>query len=104
MTKHEIIERMARERMVEELVFKIRVEEEQDKKDLCEDIYVNLLEKDEEKIQHLWKTKAMKYFLVRMIGNMIYSKTSPYYTKYKKFRQLSEEISSDIKDRYEDRT
>lgn len=99
-TKAEIIQKIADDRMVEKLVNKIRKDDITDKQDLIQDIYLMLMEYDESKLQEIWNKKQMNFFLVKVVGNNIFSKTSPYYRKYKKFRDLTEEITQEIKDRY----
>ena len=84
MTKREIVERLADERVIENLAGTVcRGEDINDLNDLIQDLYENLLGKDEEKIVRLYEDGEMEYFVYRMITNQVYSKTSPYYKKYK---------------------
>lgn len=52
--------------------------------DLEQDIYVELLEKDDDVIETLYNKNQLNYYLTRMVINNINSKTSRYFYKYKK--------------------
>lgn len=53
-------------------------------KDLSQEIYLDLLSKDEEKIVNLYETNQLRFFIVRMIMNNLFSKNSPYYQVFRK--------------------
>ena len=55
-----------------------------DLQDLEQDIYLELLTKDEETIENLFYSGQLNYYLTRMVINNINSKTSRYYYRYKK--------------------
>lgn len=61
--------------------------------DLEQEVYLILLERD-----YLSKLKddEVKYFLVAVLKHQFYSKTSPFYFKYKRYNELA----SDLKDEY----
>lgn len=82
-TKDEVIEELSRNKVVEEIILNVAGEMGFDEKDLAQDIYLDLLNKDEEKLIHM-SDKELKYFLARIVVNNICSKTSPFYYKYKK--------------------
>ena len=82
-TKAEIIENLAKQQVVEDIILNIVGEIGADEQDLIQDIYLDLLNKDEEKITSM-NDKELRYFIARMAVNNIASKTSPYYYKYKK--------------------
>ena len=84
MNKQEIIQEISKQKVVEEIVYNIGSKGDEDLKDLAQDIYINLLEKEDSLIENLYNTNQLKYFIIRMVVNNIYSKNSPYYTKYKK--------------------
>lgn len=65
--------------------------------DLIQDIYISLLGCDDSIIQALEDSGDYKHYIRRMISNNIFSKTSPYYYKYQKFRKITDNID-DLKD------
>ena len=84
MDKYKIIDEISKQKIVEEIVYNIGDRGDEDLKDLIQDIYINLLEKEDNLIETLYNTNQLKYFIIRMVVNNIHSKNSPYYTKYKK--------------------
>ncbi len=84
MDKYKIIDEISKDKLVEEIVYNIGDRGDEDLKDLIQDIYINLLEKEDNLIETLYDTNQLKYFIIRMVVNNIHSKNSPYYTKYKK--------------------
>lgn len=84
MDKYKIIDEISKDKLVEEIVYNIGSKGDEDLKDLIQDIYINLLEKEDNLIETLYNTNQLKYFIIRMVVNNIHSKNSPYYTKYKK--------------------
>ena len=84
MDKYKIIDEISKQKVVEEVVYNIGDRGDEDLKDLIQDIYINLLEKEDNLIETLYNTNQLKYFIIRMVVNNIHSKNSPYYTKYKK--------------------
>ena len=84
MDKYKIIDEISKDKLVEEIVYNIDYRGDEDLKDLIQDIYINLLEKEDNLIETLYNTNQLKYFIIRMVVNNIHSKNSPYYTKYKK--------------------
>lgn len=84
MDKYKIIDEISKDKLVEEVVYNIGDKGDEDLKDLIQDIYINLLEKEDNLIETLYNTNQLKYFIIRMVVNNIHSKNSPYYTKYKK--------------------
>lgn len=84
MSKYNIIDEISKNKIVEEIVYNIGSKDDEDLKDLIQDIYINLLEKEDSLIENLYSTNQLKFFIVKMVVNNIHSKNSPYYTKYKK--------------------
>ena len=84
MTKNEIIEIIAKEKMVETAVANIAKTNSDTLKDLSQEIYLDLLSKDEEKIVNLYETNQIRFFVVRMVTNNLFSKNSPYYQVFRK--------------------
>ena len=84
MDKYKIIDEISKDKVVEEVVYNIGSKGDEDLKDLIQDIYINLLEKEDNLIENLYNTNQLKFYIIRMVVNNIHSKNSPYYTKYKK--------------------
>ena len=100
MTKNEIIGRLAKERLVEQIVSNIAKSSDCDDtlKDLSQEIYLDLLSKDEEKIINLYETNQIRFFVVRMVTNNLFSKNSPYYQVFRKNTNATVNID-DLKDK-----
>jgi predicted nucleotidyltransferase len=61
------------------------------KDDLKNDILLDLLIMDNEKINNIYDKKYLKVYLVGMVNNNVNSITSPYYKKYKKYSLLKKD-------------
>ena len=99
MTRSEIIEQIAKERMVETMVQNIAhqsLNDNADLSDLCQMVYMILLEYDEDKLQDLWEHKQMNFFLARIIVNQYRSSLSPFHITYRKFRSMTDENLSRV--------
>lgn len=84
MSKYNIIDEISKNKIVEEIVYNIGSKDDEDLKDLIQDIYINLLEKEDSLVETLYSTNQLKFYIVKMVVNNIHSKNSPFYTKYKK--------------------
>lgn len=98
MTKSEIIGRLAKEKMVETIVSNIAKTNSDILNDLSQNIYIDLLLKDEEKIVNLYETNQLRFFIVKMAKNNLFSKNSPFYKTFKKNANLTVDID-DLKDK-----
>lgn len=100
MTKSEIIGTIAKEKVVEQICSNIikSVDYDDTLKDLSQNIYVDLLSKDEEKIVNLYETNQLRFFIVKMAKNNLFSKNSPYYQTFKKNTNTTVNID-DFKDK-----
>lgn len=90
--KQSIINKIAQDRMVETIVANVAKDTtDEDLTDLCQDIYLALMEKDEETIEDLYTKKQLNYYITRMVINNIDSSTSRYFYNYKKnkLKQIS---------------
>lgn len=90
--KQSIINNIAKDRMVETIVANVAKDTtDEDLTDLCQDIYLALMEKDEETIEDLYAKKQLNYYITRMVINNIDSSTSRYFYNYKKnkLKQIS---------------
>ena len=100
MTKNEVVEKLAKERLVEQIVSNIAKSADCDDtlKDLSQEIYLDLLSKDEEKIINLYETNQIRFFVVRMVTNNLFSKNSPFYQTFRKNANLTVDIDG-LKDK-----
>lgn len=84
LTKVLIIEKLAKEKQIEQWVKNVSRTDLKRKflEDLTQDIYLKLLSMPDEKIETLYETGELPFFVNRVIMNNINSTTSPYYQKY----------------------
>ena len=94
MTKNEVVNIIAKERLVEEIVSNIAKSSDDLLNDLVQEIYLDLLQKDEDKIIKLYESNQMRYFVVRMVTNNLFSKNSPYYQVFKKNANATVDIDN----------
>lgn len=92
MSKNEIIAKLASVKMVEGIVHNVSKKDDDQLNDLVQDIYMSLMEKDEEKIVKLYEDNQMRFFITRMVINNIHSKNSPYWCNYKRFTTNMNEL------------
>lgn len=96
-SKSQIIEILAKNKRVEALVENIAHHSlTADLKDLCQMVYLILLEYDESKLQDLWLHKEMDFFIVRIITNQYRSSNSPFHTIYRKYQEKSISIGAGV--------
>lgn len=84
MTREGIIEQIAKNKTVETMVDNMAVPDLY-RDDLIQEIYLILLQYDEDKIQEIWDKGDMNFFISKLITNNYNSKTSRFYYKYKKY-------------------
>lgn len=84
--KNRIINELATNKVVEELCCNMGVEQAY-LDDLVQEIYLILLEYNEDKLIKMYERKQLKFFIVRIIMNQYFSKNSPFYKKYKMYDQ-----------------
>lgn len=85
MNKSQIINKIAKERMAEEIVSNVAKTSDLTQNsldDLCQDIYVQLMLKDDSLIEQLYENKQLKFYIARMAVNQIHSTLSPYFYNY----------------------
>lgn len=91
-TKTEIIEAIAKDKMVETMVTNIAHKPmSADLQDLSQMVYLILLEYDEKRLQDLWINNQMHFFIARIIINQYNSVSSPFHTMFRKFRLMVDE-------------
>ena len=94
MRKNTPIEKLAKNRTVERLAKSYGLSTPY-LKDLCQDIYIDLLKKDESMINHLCEAEEIELYIRKMIKNNINSTTSPFYKNYEKLRKTTDEIQNE---------
>ena len=93
-----MVEIIAKEKVVEQIVSNIAKSSDDLLNDLVQEIYLDLLTKDEDKIIKLYETNQIRYFITRIVINNLHSKNSPYWCKIKSFTHNMNEITGDIAD------
>ena len=85
MTTNEIIEKVKRERIVEDVIQNVKNfnDTKENLEDLAQDIYLILLEDD--KIERLYNEGKLKYYIVRIVLNQVRSNTSSFFYDYKRW-------------------
>ncbi len=99
MTKYEIIDKLARQNEIEKIVYKMVGTSKNPldaPKDLIQDIYIILLEKDPQVIEDLYNNNELGFYILRICRNQIFSCNSPYYYNYVRFRVNSDEIEKAV--------
>lgn len=82
-TKNEIIEELYKSREFNECINRMNPEHLRD--DLKGEVMLILLEAKEDLIRDLHRTKGLKFYAVRIILNLIQSKTSRFYKMYRQY-------------------
>ena len=98
MTKNEVVSIIAKEKVVEQIVSNIAKSSDDLLNDLVQEIYLDLLEKDEDKIVKLYESNQIRFFITRIVINNLHSKNSPFWCKIKSFTHNMNEITGDIAD------
>lgn len=96
MTKYEVINIIAKEHLVERIVNKLLSSSKNPfdcPEDLIQDIYLLLLQKDDDLIVNLYNKGEIGYYLLRVVRNQLLSKNSSYYYTYIKLAAQSDDIS-----------
>lgn len=96
MTKYEIIEELAREKFIEQSLSNISKGTFKNTEDLAQDLYLKLLEKEDDKIVSLYENNQLKFFIVKMITTNLFSPRSDYAYDYKKWDDKKTDISTII--------
>ena len=88
-----IIDKLARNRVVEDMIKNMNINDYPD--DLAQEIYLILLEYDKEKIEDIYNKNQINFFISRIITNQAFSKNSPFYLNYKKWDFNKEDLDFD---------
>ena len=84
LSKNEIIEALAKKRQVEIWIENIKKTslKKHSYADLAQDVYILLMEMDDEKLESLYQKGELPFFVNRVLLNQLNSTTSAYYYKY----------------------
>ena len=96
MTKYEVVDIIAKDHLVERIVNKLLSSSKNPfdcPEDLIQDIYLLLLQKDDDLIVNLYNKGEIGFYLLKIARNQLLSANSPYYTKYIKFGAQSDELT-----------
>ena len=95
MTKRDLIDTIAQEGLVERLVANVCHRRHRALPDLVQMVYEALLKSDGQKVLNLYQRNALNFFIVRIIENLYFSLTSPYYRQIRKFSRMSDELKDE---------
>lgn len=96
MTKSDVLDIIAREHLVDRIVNKLLSSSKNPfdcPEDLIQDVYLLLLQKDEDLIVNLYNKGEIGYYILKVVRNQLLSKNSPYYQKYIRFQSISDDIT-----------
>ena len=96
MTKYEVIDIIAKEHLVERIVNKLLSSSKNPfdcSEDLIQEIYLLLLQKDDNLIVNLYNKDEIGFYLLKIARNQLLSVNSKYYYTYIKFRANSDDIT-----------
>ena len=96
MTKYEVVDIIAKEHLVERIVNKLLSSSKNPfdcPEDLIQEIYLLLLQKDDDLIVNLYNKDEIGFYLLKIARNQLLSVNSKYYYTYIKFRAKSDDIT-----------
>lgn len=102
-TNNEIIEELYRSKKVKKFITNIAKQQREIYDDLENELYLILLQTDNEKLNHLYEKKELDFYVNRILCNQLKSTTSPFYRTYIKNSLIQDEITKQIEEEYEDR-
>ena len=96
MTKSDVLDIIAREHLVDRIVNKLLSSSKNPfdcPEDLIQDIYLLLLQKDDDLIVNLYNKGELGYYILKVARNQLLSVNSPYYQKYIRFQSHNDDIT-----------
>lgn len=92
LTKEQIIKKLAQERQIEKWIENIRKTGIHLKalEDFAQDMYLFIMEMEKEKIEQLYESGQLPFFINRVLLNQLNSRTSQFYSTYIKPQQHAE--------------
>lgn len=94
MTKISVINILAHKKVIEKLLKQYNISSPY-AKDLCQDLYIELFNKEDKLIVGLYERNEIEYYIRKMISNNVNSVTSPFYKNYERFRKTTDEIQNE---------
>ena len=97
MTKYEVVKQLAESSTVEKIVYKLLNNSKNRfdaPRDLIQDVYLLLLDKDENLICNLYNKGELGWYILRIVRNQMFSDHSPYYYTYLRFYNLCDDLDS----------
>ena len=101
MNNHAFVNLLARGRVVEHLVSNVCHRPASELGDLVQMVYDILLHKPAREIERVVRNRAVNYYIVGIIQNLYYSRTSPYHRKIRRpevHDEVTEELGSTAPD------
>ncbi len=94
MTRHEIVADLARDEVVERIARFVAKSPvlTPDLQDLCQLVYLILLEYDEDKVVDLYECGALRFFIARVLTNQYKTSNSAFHRQIRKFSAQSVDI------------
>lgn len=96
MTKYEIVDSIAKLKIVERVVSSMGSQSPYTE-DLAQDIYEALLKKPDELVKSLFDNGQLTFYIIKMVKNNIFSKTSPFYRDYERYRKNADDMEESLK-------
>lgn len=96
MTKYEIVDSIAKLKIVERVVSSMGSQSPYTE-DLAQDIYEALLKKPDELVKSLFDNGQLTFYIIKMVKNNIFSKTSPFYRDYERYRKNADDLEESLK-------
>ena len=91
----EIIDQLYREQRVETMLANIAKKPVSGTlEDLCQMVYLILLEYDDAKIVDLWENNQINFFIARILMNQYRSTNSPFYKLFRKYESKATDIET----------
>lgn len=82
-----LVDSLARQHVVEHLVASVTKRPAAQLGDLVQMVYEILLRKPARHLHRIARNKALNYYIVAIIRNLYFSKTSPYYRKIRRLEK-----------------
>lgn len=96
MTKYDIVDSIAKLKIVERVVSSMGSQSPYTE-DLAQDIYEALLKKPDELVKSLFDNGQLTFYIIKMVKNNIFSKTSPFYRDYERYRKNADDMEESLK-------
>ena len=96
MTKYEVVDIIAKEHLVDRIVNKLLSSSKNPfdcSEDLIQDLYLILLEKDDDLIVNLYEKGEIGFYLLKIARNQLLSVNSKYYYTYIKLKANSDDLT-----------